>query len=311
MPDNPENPDMTESPTLPEDSGLPANPQHEGNRKLQSGNLILVGMMGSGKTTMGRVLAKHFGKAFVDSDEEIQRRNQRGQGRIKCQTWHCSGLASLTAELSVGRPGGKISISKEKYMESAIFGLVGVALGALLTVAKEWWFQRSRNRKDAEYLSIQVSCALERYVAHCAKVVSDDGLRCGQPDKDGCSSIQVLPPTFEPELLKVEWKSLPANLMYEVLDFPYKAEVASQSVDDAFEDDHPPDFDEGFEERHFQYATLGIAASKLAAELRQHVGLPTRTAGDWDPVRYMQEQKSAIELRRMERAKIHSLTFNL
>jgi shikimate kinase len=45
-----------------------------GSRKLQSGNLILVGMMGSGKTTMGRVLAKHLGKDFVDSDEEIQKR---------------------------------------------------------------------------------------------------------------------------------------------------------------------------------------------------------------------------------------------
>ena len=44
------------------------------NRKYQSGNLILVGMMGSGKTTMGRALAKHLGKAFVDSDEEIQQR---------------------------------------------------------------------------------------------------------------------------------------------------------------------------------------------------------------------------------------------
>lgn len=43
-------------------------------RKYQSGNLILVGMMGSGKTTMGRVLAKHLGKVFVDSDEEIQQR---------------------------------------------------------------------------------------------------------------------------------------------------------------------------------------------------------------------------------------------
>lgn len=43
-------------------------------RKFQSGNLILVGMMGSGKTTMGRVLAKQLGKEFVDSDEEIQAR---------------------------------------------------------------------------------------------------------------------------------------------------------------------------------------------------------------------------------------------
>ncbi|OIO76769.1 MAG: shikimate kinase [Gallionellaceae bacterium CG1_02_56_997] len=44
----------------------------DSTRKFESGNLILVGMMGSGKTTMGRVLAKHLGKDFVDSDEEIQ-----------------------------------------------------------------------------------------------------------------------------------------------------------------------------------------------------------------------------------------------
>jgi shikimate kinase len=44
------------------------------SRKLQSGNLILVGMMGSGKTTMGRALARQLGKDFVDSDEEIIKR---------------------------------------------------------------------------------------------------------------------------------------------------------------------------------------------------------------------------------------------
>jgi shikimate kinase len=47
----------------------------QGNdRKLGSGNLILVGMMGSGKTTVGRMLAKRLGKVFVDSDEEIIKR---------------------------------------------------------------------------------------------------------------------------------------------------------------------------------------------------------------------------------------------
>ncbi len=50
------------------------NDRPEGSRKLRSGNLILVGMMGSGKTTVGRALARHFGKTFVDCDEEIQKR---------------------------------------------------------------------------------------------------------------------------------------------------------------------------------------------------------------------------------------------
>jgi 3-dehydroquinate synthase len=42
--------------------------------KRLSGNIILVGMMGAGKTTVGKLLAKQFGKTFIDSDEEIQRR---------------------------------------------------------------------------------------------------------------------------------------------------------------------------------------------------------------------------------------------
>ncbi len=44
------------------------------SHKYASGNIILIGMMGAGKTTVGKQLAKHLGKTFVDSDEEIQRR---------------------------------------------------------------------------------------------------------------------------------------------------------------------------------------------------------------------------------------------
>ena len=191
-------------------------------------------------------------------------------------------------------------------MESAIFGLVGVVIGGLLTVAKEWWFQNRKSRKDAEYLSIQVSCELERYAAHCADVVGDDGE--ARPDDNGYCTAQVQPPKFDPRSFSVEWKSLPANLMYEVLDFPYKAELASQSVSAAFEfAATPPDFCEGFEERQFQYATLGIAASQLATKLRSHVGLRARSVADWNPVRYMEEQRSAIELQRAERAKRHTV----
>lgn len=42
--------------------------------KRASGNIVLVGMMGAGKTTVGRLLARQLGKTFIDSDEEIQKR---------------------------------------------------------------------------------------------------------------------------------------------------------------------------------------------------------------------------------------------
>lgn len=38
--------------------------------------LVLVGMMGAGKTTVGRRLASRLGRLFVDSDEEIERAAQ-------------------------------------------------------------------------------------------------------------------------------------------------------------------------------------------------------------------------------------------
>jgi shikimate kinase len=40
----------------------------------KNANLILVGMMGAGKTTVGRLLARRLKLDFHDSDEEIERR---------------------------------------------------------------------------------------------------------------------------------------------------------------------------------------------------------------------------------------------
>jgi shikimate kinase len=39
-----------------------------------TGNFFLVGLMGAGKTTIGKHLAKRLGKSFYDSDHEIERR---------------------------------------------------------------------------------------------------------------------------------------------------------------------------------------------------------------------------------------------
>jgi shikimate kinase len=44
--------------------------------------LVLVGLMGAGKTTVGRRLAKRLGLAFFDSDEEIERAAARSISEI-------------------------------------------------------------------------------------------------------------------------------------------------------------------------------------------------------------------------------------
>src|SRR3990170_254708 len=37
------------------------------------GNIFLVGLMGAGKTSVGKLLARRLGKAFYDCDQEIER----------------------------------------------------------------------------------------------------------------------------------------------------------------------------------------------------------------------------------------------
>jgi hypothetical protein len=189
-------------------------------------------------------------------------------------------------------------------MQLAIFGLIGVVVGAFLTailaLARELWIQSRKDAKERECLAIQVSCQLERYVAGCVGVVADDGLYQGQTNEHGEREEQATPPKFEPELLKVEWKSLEVGMMYEILDFPLRAEEAKSYIDSVAEHAFPPDHWEWFEERQYQYAKLGLHAASLAARLRDSAGIPARpaTTGPWDPLAFMAERLAKIEIKR-------------
>lgn len=45
------------------------------NSRVKSGsNIYLVGMMGAGKTTVGKLLARRLKRRFIDADQEIERR---------------------------------------------------------------------------------------------------------------------------------------------------------------------------------------------------------------------------------------------
>jgi shikimate kinase len=58
--------------------------------------VLLVGMMGAGKTTVGRALAQRFGWPYLDSDEEVRRRT----GRTVPQIFAEQGEAAFRAEES-------------------------------------------------------------------------------------------------------------------------------------------------------------------------------------------------------------------
>ena len=57
---------MTQPPSIREQK------RDELQRLLAGRPLVLVGMMGAGKTTVGRRLANRLGRHFIDSDEEIE-----------------------------------------------------------------------------------------------------------------------------------------------------------------------------------------------------------------------------------------------
>ncbi|WP_444901341.1 hypothetical protein ACJJIG_17370 [Microbulbifer sp. SSSA007] len=194
-------------------------------------------------------------------------------------------------------------------MDKTAYVLIGVVLGVLLNAFKEWWFQNSKSKKDLEYLTIRISCVLDTFVNGCAGVVADDGLCYGQPDQNGYRSIQTKTPNFDPLSFEVEWKALPANLMYEVLSLPNQIEAANHKIFGAFEyAASPPDYEEGFEERKMQYATLGLKAHDLASKLRSIGKLPHQVAlapEEWNPVQFMKEAADKIEKLQEERNTRH------
>ena len=57
------------------DAVVPAvDAKGEAEARAATGNIFLVGMMGAGKTTVGRLLSHFLEKTFYDSDREIQKR---------------------------------------------------------------------------------------------------------------------------------------------------------------------------------------------------------------------------------------------
>ena len=174
------------------------------------------------------------------------------------------------------------------------WALGGIALTALVTTAGTWLVTRYQLRHQAEtdkatrhdemerdgrYIAVRVVCILDPFVLECCDVVSDSGTWDQQGER--------LTTTKTPELTypeDVDWRSVKADLMYRVLTLPNELEKAERSISQVAEDvATPPDYDDIFEERHYQFAKLGLTAMDLARDLRQAYGLAQPDYSRWDP----------------------------
>lgn len=181
---------------------------------------------------------------------------------------------------------------------SAASGLGGVWLGGHLTSKREASRERERVEREASYLAIIVVAHLDRFINGCVQVAFDDGTSEGRPaGHDGVFHAPTASaPTFEPLALNVDWKVLPADLMYGILNLPYQAEQLAHQVSGVGEFDDPPEFTEMFWTRQHGYALLGLEVSALAQKLRAHAGLPPDKPadGDWNRDEVLREQADKI-----------------
>lgn len=121
-------------------------------------NIILIGMPGSGKSSLGVVLAKKIGFGFIDSDLVIQQRE------------------GMTLERIIEKHGdaGFIQIENEVNCSISPHHTV-IATGGSAVYGKRQWnilrilvlwfilnFHRNRSRKDLEALKSEALCLMER-----------------------------------------------------------------------------------------------------------------------------------------------------
>ena len=178
-------------------------------------------------------------------------------------------------------------------MESAIFGLIGVVVGSLLSTANDWWFENRSRQKNLEYLSIRIVSIFDHFINSCLDVCRDDGLL----NNDGYRVPQVDTPKLDLSTLDVEWKSVPTNYLYEILNFPSLIDDANSYIISIV--DHvagPPDYKEAFEARIEKFSNLGLQALDISEKLRKIANLPDsiESEDDWSKRELLKRFQSEV-----------------
>lgn len=119
-----------------------------------SAPVVLVGLMGAGKTTAGRQLARLLGCRFVDLDDEIVRRAGRSiedlfdrEGEARFRELEAEVTAALAAGLASGRETGLVVAAGGGWMANAA---ARAALPGAITVWLKVTAAEASRRVDRE-----------------------------------------------------------------------------------------------------------------------------------------------------------------
>jgi hypothetical protein len=158
---------------------------------------------------------------------------------------------------------------------SPLITMASVLLGSVLVTHRERTREKERIKSESSYLAILVVAHLDRFVNGCVSVAFDDGTLEGQlAGKNGeYREATTKIPVFDPLGLNVDWKVLPENLMYGILNLPYQVEQLTNQINAEAEFDDSLDYTLTFRARQHEFAVLGLEVSDLVKRLRHHAGL--------------------------------------
>lgn len=185
-------------------------------------------------------------------------------------------------------------------MEKELFGLVGVVVGFTLKLLHDGWEKRKQRQKEQCYLAAVVTMQLESFFDNALAVCNDNGM----PDERGEYHVTVSYPKFNLSHLDVDWRCLSQNLMLDILWLPEKIREATELIYSINEHvAFPPDHDELFEARQYEFAKLALTADELSSKLRKVAKLPARVIGDefYNPRENLKELLVKIDRIRQQR----------
>ena len=159
-------------------------------------NLILIGFMGAGKSTVARCLGKKCAMEIIEMDEEIVRREQRSipeifqqQGEAYFRNLETGLLKELQKETNkIISCGGGAALRVENVAEMKKNGKVILLTAEPQTILNRVKYDNSRpilkNRKTVADIAELMEKRQEKYLAAADLVISTDNKNIGQICED-------------------------------------------------------------------------------------------------------------------------------